>query len=277
MCNMNKIILAVALFIFFPFSILLAQDMVEKPKLKLAFQNKLGTEVLEQMSSTEDIYSNRKTPLLFGIYANYNKYEAEVDFFFNVLNCDFRYNIYRNFWVGISAGVSKHSLEMDEMYSDYYYDDYYDEDINYFKYTISAGYGKAFFRRLDLRANLSLGSLNSNKLEVSDYISTSSYYYSTNKKARVTETYQLNPSLIYGADISIALLPNPKKDRHYPVSPFFTLSFMGNSSSNTNRAVKVEEWVPGNVVYSETSGQSSLNYDIFSFKGCAGIRWFFNY
>ncbi len=276
MYKMNKITIILVLFIYFPFSILLAQETEEKPKLKLAFQNKLGTELLSQYSKNEDIDSYRKTPFVIGFYGKYKKFEADVDFFFTYLNGDFRYELLHHLWVGVSAGMCSHTIEIERSYLDSYYSYNYTEgDVKYYKYTVNVDYGLIFLKRFDLRAGVSLGSLNSNSCNIKDYIN--SYNYSTNKKARKTDSYQLDPTLIYGAQIALTMLPNPNKDRRFPVAPFFSLSFMGNSISNISRAVKIEEWVPGNVVYSETASQSSLDYDIFSFKGQAGIRWYFNY
>ncbi len=271
---MNKTFIFIALFILQ--SILLPAQDIEKPILTWGIQAKLGTETVSHISSNEEIFTYRKMPLLFGAFAKYKKFETDIDFSLWYFNGNLRYQLFPNIWLGAAAGVSKHTIEIDHSSSGDSYSYVYTEgDVNYYKYTFNIGYGKVFFNRLDFRADVSLGSLNSNTGYASDEIY--SYYYSTNKRARKNDTYKLNPSFIYGTEISLALLPNPNRHRRFPVAPFFTLSFMGKGTSNITRTVNIEEWIPGNIVYSETSDQSSINYDLFSFKGQAGIRWYFNH
>ncbi len=252
-----------------------AQEEPEKNHLQWAIHAKLGTETISHISNNEDIFAYRKMPLLFGGIAKYQKLETDIDFSLWYFSTRINYQLLPYIFIGTAASFSKNNIEIDR--TDYNYTGSFiftEGEVNYQKYTFNIGYNKVFFRRLDLRAYISLGSLSSNTSRASGYIDTN---YSTNKVAQKNDTYKLNPSFIYGAEISLFLLPDPIRHCRFPVCPFFTLSFMGRESTNLNRTISIEEWVPGNIVYFENSEKSKIDYDVFSFKGQVGIRWYLHY
>ena len=73
------------------------------------------------------------------------------------------------------------------------------------------------------------------------------------------------------------MLPQASKKRKSPLVPFCELSIMGNSTSYTKREVIVEEWIPGNIVYRETSDGQDMKYDLGSIRAQFGVKWYLKY
>ena len=102
----------------------------------------------------------------------------------------------------------------------------------------------------------------------------------SNLRYKWNNTTELEGTFVYGGGIEIEMLPyfpkfptTQEKYKNMPsklaISPFIRIDLLGNSTSDMNYSVTVEEWVDGNIVYDEKSN----DYDIFPYSVTFGLRW----
>ncbi len=252
------------------------EETINRETIQWGFQATFGFDGISQEANNDYIYTHRRNPLLLGVFAQCKKAELNINAGFSYIGAGLGYRIYKNIAVvaGISTGMHNINIERDGI--DYRYS-YVEGDVAVTQYHMGVAYNTTFFQRLKLKATAKAGGINSNETLAISHIDNYTHYYNANKRALKTDSYRLSPSVVYGGDIYLELLPKLSKNRMRPLVPFFNLSIMGNTNSNTSRTVTVEEWIPGNVVYKETAAQSNMTYDLVSMQVQVGLKWFLKY
>jgi hypothetical protein len=255
-------------------------QQTEKPanknKLQWGFQVTESFDALSQSAGNDNIETSMKSVMLLGAFIQSENAELNINAGYLYIGAELSYNVYQNWALVVGGSTGSHGLEIERESYDYNYS-YTDGDVNVTRYYLGVGYHNTFWQRLKLQANAKVGGVNTNKATAVGYIGSYEYYYNTNKKALKIDTYHLSPSFIYGANLYMELLPRVSKNRKKPLVPFLNLSVMGNGNSNISRKIIIEEWVPGNVVYEETSEQHGLKYDLLSLQVQFGVKWYLKY
>lgn len=224
---------------------------------------------IDQINDREENYSYQQNPTTLGAFLQYGKWEAELDYLVSNASVDLKYFVAKNTFVNLNASWNKQNYEIGDFrtYSDYSYID----GIDLYSYLAGMGY-RYTYKRLKLQASALAGLMHSSK--ESDQ-TTVSPYYDRNLRIRKTDTYQLQPTFVYGGALDLELLPNFKKDRRRPLAIFASIQIVGTNKSKTYRKVSIEEWLAGNVVYQEESKPDKSGFDLLSFNFRAGLKIYF--
>ncbi|MHA7109016.1 hypothetical protein ACRTDU_02745 [Sunxiuqinia elliptica] len=215
----------------------------------------------------------RRSVFTIGGFIEFNKTELNLNAGYNYVGGELNYKFYRTWTAIVGGSFGEHGMRLElENTSNYY--DYYDGDLNLGQYYLGIGYHNILWQRLKLQANAKTGAVQTGKVTVSGIVN-SSPNSEANKKAQKIDTYELEPSLMYGGNIYLEVLPRPWKMRKNPLVPFINVSVMGNRRSNAKREVSIEEWVPGNVVYHEKS--ADLDFDLVSVQVQLGLKWYLKF
>ncbi|MFV0505421.1 MAG: hypothetical protein ACK5L5_01735 [Bacteroidales bacterium] len=267
-----------------------AQDAKTKPtkkenNLRYGIRGFLSFDGLETSSESTFIYGNRPGVALIGGFTELKKWEMNAEIGYEYLSGELGYKFYKN-WAAI-AGISHtlYYLEINSSRHGYGYDSGYWYSGNCDEswmthYYIGAGYQNAW-GRLKFKANGKIGRTQLTEVVAQSVIDEYDEWYgvfggSKNKLSLKTDFFQMNPTWTFGANVYLELLPRASKRRVRPIVPFFELTLMAGVNDKSTRSVKVEEWVPGNVVYQETQKDNEY-YDLFQSSVRFGLKWYLKY
>ncbi|WP_430815995.1 hypothetical protein [Carboxylicivirga sp. RSCT41] len=254
-----------------------AQEKQQELNTRFGLTASLQIQSIDQNAQNDYIYSITPIPQLVGLYAQHKNTEASIDLGFNYLGGRLNYTFFRNF--GLEAGISTaiHSVTIESDNYGYHYNEYAEENIGITQYYGGLSYKNKLFERLTIRIMAKARGIETEPFKSQSSIIPQGQYVNYNKRALRTDIYELNPSLVYGGNIYLELLPRPSMNRSRPLVPFCNISIMGNNTSNTHRELKIEEWIQGNVVYYESPTKQNLDYDLYAFQVQAGLKWYLRY
>ncbi len=251
-------------------------EETSRGKLRWGVQASPGTDELHQEAGADYIWTSRKSVGPLGIFATYRNAELSIDADNSYIGANLSYKVYKNWAVIAGGSTGKHWVDIErESYGYGYSYSYTEGEANVSQYYLGVGYHNTLWNRLKIQANIKIGGVHTNKATAAGIIDSYGYYYDTNKKARKTDTYELSPSMVYGSNLYLELLPKASKNRQKPLVPFFNFGVMGNDNSNTSREITIEEWVPGNVVYYEKSDK--IKYDLLNLQVQLGVKWYLKF
>lgn len=252
-----------------------AQEVEDKQnQIKWGFRVTQNIEELTQGGKSENIRTDMQGVMLLGAFIQNEKASLSVNGGYSYIDAEMTYKFYRN-WMAVAGGsFGLHSLEVEKFNLNTYYS-YVEGDVNVSQYYLGAGYHNVFWKRLKLNVNAKIGGVHTQSAEIISLVYSDYHYYGSNKKARGINRYELSPSLIYGGNLYLELLPRESKNRKTPLVPFFNLNIMGNTNRNVSREVIVEEWVPGNVVYHEKV--DNAKYSLNTLQVQFGVKWYMKY
>lgn len=258
-----KIICGIVLLIFSQTLAVNAQET----DLKWGLSSQIKVHEFSQNKGSEDVYSYNRQFVTFGAFLEAERFEAKVEALTISVDLDLKYFLWKKMFVTFKGNWDKHNLEIDNWVN---YNGYTDlDDVNLFSYMGGIGYESTIFHRLKCQGSVLGGIIHSSKESGSSMISAG---YGSNLRAKKTDTYQLEPTFIYGASLELEWLPNASKNRLRPIAPFISLSIAGTNESRTYRQVSIEEWVEGNVVYQEENRPSNRLYDFVDVNFRMGIK-----
>ncbi|WP_320020186.1 hypothetical protein [Labilibaculum manganireducens] len=239
----------------------------QETDLKWGLSSQIKIQEILQNNKVEDIYSYNQESVTLGVFVQYKNLDVKFEFLTRSASVDLRYFVWNKVFVSLKGSWDGHNYEFDngENYSDCSYVD----DINVYSYLGGFGYEKTIFGRLKCQGTMLGGVITSSKNTESSIILRSN---DSNVRARKTDTYQLEPSFVYGGSIELEWLPNPSKNRLRPIAPFASLQITGTNKSRTYRKVSIEEWVEGNVVYQEEINPNDRLYDFVYVNVRMGIK-----
>ncbi|MFV0346674.1 MAG: hypothetical protein ACK5IQ_10585 [Bacteroidales bacterium] len=292
---MKKYTLTTIIFVFCYITSTWAQDAVQenntKSNLRWGVDVGLRGSYIEMEFENNKLLHNyslkRENSFSGGLFLETNKFEASIITNGYGFTASAGYNVFKKFWLNLQGA-----------YEDYGYDAYiergnndygngYGNDINISQAQLGISYHDIFGKRFKFKAGLAGGILTGDKTVDSYVANDYSYeenndnyfdydYISNNTKRKVTDEFSVNTSLIFSAKAYLELLPNPKKNRKKPVTPFVEMTFFG-SVPNAEAKRTVEEWIDGNVVYLDPIDYSSWSRSSFNIWLGAGIKWYFRY
>ncbi|MFV0484518.1 MAG: hypothetical protein ACK5MG_10570 [Bacteroidales bacterium] len=291
---MRKFTLTTIILVFCCVSDIWAQDKVQednaKSDLRWGVDIGLRGSSIEMEFEKDGRFHNynlrRESSFSGGLFLQTNKFEASIISNGYGFTASAGYNIFKKFW-----------LEVQGSYEDYYYDAYiensnnygngYGSDISIGRAQLGISYHDILGQRLKFNGGIWGGFLSGNKsidsYVLSDYSEEDDYdgYYDNNYainniKREVTDEFSINTSLTFGAKAYLELLPNPRKNRKSPITPFIEMTIFG-SVPNADAKRTVEEWIDGNVVYEDPVDYSNWSRSSLNIWLGAGIKWYFKY
>lgn len=229
----------------FGFSALLEFDQVN-------FYSEINSEEISQFTS--DVSSLR-----FGGYYQTQKIFSEINFGIGGFSTMVKYQLPKNLFVSFDLKYNG----FDETSGNYSY--YSANELRIRQYI--AGFGKNIPLRGEkkLAFRLLAGRISSNQFEAF------SNNYQSNKVYKVSRKSILAPTLYYGAGVRFNFVKSHNFLIKKPVRYYVSASYMINSKSNFHREVSIEEWIPNNVVFKETT--KDLNYLLEAYAFRFGMQW----
>lgn len=225
--------------------------------LKWGVSSQVKIQGVSQVKGNEDINSANQEPVTIGAFIQYKNLNATIDLLANTASVDVKYFFRNRMYVALQGNWDAHNYEIYNWGQNN--NDSSVDDVDVYSYLAGIGYQHTFFNRLKCQGTALGGIMHSSKEKDSEIISGG--YYS-NLRAESTNSYQLKPTFVYGGVIHLDLLPNPSKNRLRPITPFISVGVTGTKKSRTYRKVSIDEWVKGNLVYTEENRPNDRLYSL---------------
>lgn len=263
---MKKIILMCMILGFCSLSSQTVNDSLntETNEKKWSFTSLLEVKTINFISDhdneNERSYISDISSLRIGALYNFKKILSEINFGVGGIEGMIKYKLPKNKFVKFSAK----SLRFNDQYDIPYYDANI-QKIRFNEYLGSFGVDFPLNDSDKLELSISSARISSNQYE--------SYEFDNeqNKVIRIKRNATLNPTMIYGGGLRF----DSKSDHWYLFNRNFnyylSISYFFNPKSNYKRSVEIEEWLPGNLVYSEKT--DGINYKINTLSFKIGVYW----